>query len=145
MDHRSHNQILKLKDTEGKQLNTHKEIEYALVWHFQGIAEEPFIDRSQFISDFTKHIPKIVTREDNYNLNRAMNEEEVSKVIKEMQSGKAPGLDGFNVHSFTTCWNIVKQDIMEVVKESRKKKCSEGAQHLFHILDSKGGKYYDTK
>eukprot|EP00253_Pinus_taeda_P008377 PITA_08377 len=74
MDHQSHNRILKLKDTQGKQLNTHKEIESTLVQHFQGIAEEPLIDRTQFINDFTKHIPRLVTREDNYNLNRSVNE-----------------------------------------------------------------------
>ena len=84
MDHRSHNRILKLKYTQGKQLNTHKEKESDLVLNFQGIAEEPLIDRSQFINEFTKHIPKLVTREDNYHLNRPMNEQEVSEVIKEM-------------------------------------------------------------
>ena len=100
VDHRSHNMISKLKDALGKQLSTHKEIESALVQHFQSIAEEPLIDRSQFIKNFTKYIPKLVTREDNYNLNRPVTEEEVNEVIKEMQNGKALGLDGFNVDFF---------------------------------------------
>jgi len=84
MDHRSHNRISKIKDSQGNQLNTHKEIEAALVQHFQGIAEEPLLYRSQFINEFTKHIPKLVTRKDNYNLNKPVNEEEVNGVIKEM-------------------------------------------------------------
>lgn len=63
-----------------------------------------------------------MTREDNYNLNRPVNEEEVSEVIKEMQNGKDPGLDGFNVDFFKACWNIVKQDILDFVEESRKNK-----------------------
>eukprot|EP00253_Pinus_taeda_P017824 PITA_17824 len=113
---------LNVEDTQGKQLNTHKEIEFSLVQHFQGIAEEPLIDRSQFINDFTKHIPKLVTREENYNLNKPVNEKEVSEVIKEMQNGKAPGLDGFNVDLFKPCCNIAKKDILEVVKDSRKNK-----------------------
>jgi len=79
-----------------------------LVQHFQGIAEEPLLDRSQFINDFTKHIPKLVTREDNYNLNKLVSEEEVKKVIKEMKNGKAPGPDGFNVDFFKSCWGIIK-------------------------------------
>lgn len=69
MDHRSHNRISKIKYSQGNQLNTKKEIEVALVKHFQGIEEEPLLDKSQFIKDFTKHIPKLVTREENYNLN----------------------------------------------------------------------------
>jgi len=60
-----------------------------------------------------------VTREDNYNLNRPMMEEEVQEVIKEMHNGKAPGLDGFNVDFFKASWAIVKQDILAVVEDSR--------------------------
>lgn len=48
-----------------------------------------------------------------------MTEEEVSEAIKEMQNGKAPGPDGFNVDFFKACWNIVKQDIQNVVEDSR--------------------------
>ena len=39
-----------------------------------------------------------------------------------MQSGKAPGPDGFNVDFFKACWDIVKKDIFEVVEDSRKYK-----------------------
>jgi len=77
-------------------------------------------DRSRFINQFTQYIPKLVTREDNHNLNRPVSKEEVSEVIKEMQSGKAPGPEGFNVDFFKACWDIVKQDIIEVVEDSRK-------------------------
>lgn len=38
--------------------------------------------------------------EDNFNLNRLVKEEEVSKVLKEMQNGKALDPDGFNVDFF---------------------------------------------
>lgn len=58
---------------------------------------ETLADRSHSIKNFTKNIPKMVTREDNYNLNRPVMEEEVKEVIKEMHNGKAPGPDGFNV------------------------------------------------
>jgi len=91
MEHRSHNKISTIKDSRGNHINTHKEIEAVLVQHFQGITKEPLLDSSQFISEFTKHIPKLVTREDNYNLTRPMNEEEVSEVIKYMKNGKALG------------------------------------------------------
>eukprot|EP00253_Pinus_taeda_P007194 PITA_07194 len=91
-------------------------------WLKEGIAEEPLSDISQFINDFTKHIPKLVTREDNYNLNRPVNEEEARKVIKEMQNGKAPGPNGFDVGFFKACWGIVKHDILDVVEDSRENK-----------------------
>ena len=94
-------------------------MELVLVQHFFNIAEEPLEDRSRFIDHFTQYIPKVVTREDNHNLNRPVSEEEVSEVINEMQSGKAPGPNGFNVDFFKAYWETVKQDILEVVEDSR--------------------------
>jgi len=122
MDHRSHNMISILIDTHGKQLISHKEIESALLQHFQSVVEEPPIDRSQFIKKFIKHIPKLVTREANHILNRPVSEEEVSEVIKQMQNGKYPDLDGFNIDFFKACWQIFKQDILDVVEDSKKNK-----------------------
>jgi len=66
------------------------------------------------------YIPKLVTREDNYNLNKPITEEEIEEVVKEMHNGKAPGSDGFNVEFFKAYWRIVKLDILEVVKDSRR-------------------------
>jgi len=100
MERRAYNRITKLIDTQGKELSMHKDMESILVQHFQNIIKEPILDRSLFIKSFTQHIPKLVTREDNYNLNRLVMEEEVNEVIKEMHNRKAPGLDGFNVDFF---------------------------------------------
>ena len=120
MKHRAHNRITKLLDLQGKELNTHKEMESVLMQHFQSIAEKNNVDRSQFIKSITNNIPKLVTMEDNHNHNRLVTEEEVNEVIKEMHNGKAPGPDGFNVDFFKTCWEIVKVDILDVVEDSRK-------------------------
>jgi len=104
MAHRAHNKITKIKDSQGIELVSHKDMESSLVQHFFNIAKDPMEDRSRFIDQFTQYIPKLVTRENNHNLNRPISEEEVSEVIKEMQSGKAPGPDGFNVDFFKACW-----------------------------------------
>jgi len=90
-----------------------------LVQHFRGIAKETILDREHFFKALTRHIPRLVSREDNFNLNGPVTKEEVSEVLKEMQNGKAPGPDGFNVDFFKACWNIVKQDILNVVEDSK--------------------------
>ena len=108
LDHRSHNRISKLKDSQRKELVSHKEMEFVLFQYFLSIAEEPLVNRTRFINKFPKSIPKFATREDNHNLNRRVSEEEVSEVINEMQNGKALGLDGFNVDFFKACWKTVK-------------------------------------
>jgi len=70
----------------------------------------------------TMHIPKLVTSKDNHNLNRLVSEEELSELIKEMQSGKEPSPDCFNVDFFKARWDTIKQDILEVVEDSRQHK-----------------------
>eukprot|EP00253_Pinus_taeda_P002455 PITA_02455 len=111
--HRNNNRIVKLTDHHGVERNTHEEMEEVLVQHFQRIAEEITADRSQFTKKFTQYIPKLISKEDNYNLNRPVTEEELEEVITEMHNGKAPGPDGFNVDFFKTCWRIIKHDILE--------------------------------
>jgi len=90
-----------------------------LIKNFRGIAEENTLDRVPYIKDLIKHIPKLVSREDNCNLSIPVTEKKVSEVLKEMQNGKAPVLDGLNVDFFKSCWNIVKEDIIRLVEDSR--------------------------
>jgi hypothetical protein len=37
-----------------------------------------------------------------------------------MPNGKAPGPDGFTVDFFKACWDVVKQDIYDIVEDSRR-------------------------
>eukprot|EP00253_Pinus_taeda_P003668 PITA_03668 len=100
------------KSRHGIERDTHEEMEKVFLQHFQKIAEETLEDRYQFMEKLTQYITKLVTREDNFNLNRPVTVEEIEEAMKEMQNGKAPGLDGFNVDFFKACWKIVKQDIL---------------------------------
>ena len=70
LDQRSHNRISKLEDSQGEELVSHIEIESFLVKHFLSTAEELQVDRSWFINKFTKYLSKLVTREENHNLNK---------------------------------------------------------------------------
>eukprot|EP00253_Pinus_taeda_P024397 PITA_24397 len=99
---------------------SHKNIEAVLVQHFKGIKKENNLDIDQCIKEITKNIPKMVSREDNFNLNKLVTKEEVSEVIRDMHNGKALGPNGFNVDFFKACWNVVKQDILNVVEDSRR-------------------------
>eukprot|EP00253_Pinus_taeda_P022660 PITA_22660 len=115
MANKAHNRISLIKDERGNNLNSHEEIEMVLVQHFKNIAQETCYDREYYIREITKNIHRTVSREDNVNLYKTMMEEEVSGVLNEMQNGKVPGPDGFNVDFFKACWNIVKQDILQII------------------------------
>lgn len=130
MANRVDNKISWIKDKDGKIHTSHGDIDSILVQHFRGITQGINSDREQSIREVTNYIPKLVSREDNFNLNMPVTEEEVSEVLKEMHNGKAPGLDGFNVDFFKACWNIVKQDILNVVEDSRLNKT------IFKVLNT---------
>lgn len=122
MANRAYNRISTIKDENGQLQNTHKSIEAVLLQYFWNSTWENNLDREHSIKEITRHIPKLVSREDNFNLNKPVTKEEVSEVIKEMKNYKAPGPDSFNVDFFKACWHIVKQDILEVVEDSRSSK-----------------------
>jgi hypothetical protein len=71
------------------------------------------------IQRITKHIPRLVTEEQNNNLNKPIAKEENDQVIQEMPNGKAPGPDGFTVELFKSCWEVVKHDVYRVGGDSR--------------------------
>jgi len=50
---RAHNKILKIKDQDGIEQESHKEIENTLVSQFHGISQEPNKDRSEAIQRIT--------------------------------------------------------------------------------------------
>ena len=120
MARRAHNKILKIKDQDGIEHESHQEIESTMVRHFHGIAQEPHQYRSKAIQRITWHIPRLVTEEQNIFLNNPIFTEEVDQDLQEIPSGKAPGPDGFTVELFKAYWEIVRHDIYKVVEDSRR-------------------------
>lgn len=108
-------------------------MDYVLLQHFLSIAKDPLLDNSWFINEFIGYIRKLVTSGDNHNINRPVCEAEVSEVINEMQNGKAPSSDGFNVDFFKACWKKVKQDILDVVEDSRRSRLFLKAGNAYFI------------
>ena len=49
---------------------------------------------------------------------RVIEREEVEEAVLQMEKGKAPSPDGFTINFFH-CWDLVKEEIWEVVEESR--------------------------
>jgi hypothetical protein len=50
-------------------------------------------------------------------LERAFEEEEVRKVELAMVGNKAPGPDGISMAFFQACWDVLRGDIMEVLRD----------------------------
>eukprot|EP00253_Pinus_taeda_P008568 PITA_08568 len=122
MDYRNANKILELKSSEGGILRNHKDISDLLSNHFSNIAREPNVNREAAIQEITNAIPNSITGEQNWSLRKRITMEEVEEAVRSMPNDKAPGLDGFTINFYKVCWEIVKNDIWEVVEDSRRSK-----------------------
>eukprot|EP00253_Pinus_taeda_P013571 PITA_13571 len=105
MANRAHNRISSIKDEGGNLRNSHEEIEALLVQHFRGIAKETCSGREHSIRDLITHIPRLVSREDNFDLNRPVTEEEISEDLAQTPDKFRP---------ITLC-NVVYKIISKVV------------------------------
>lgn len=118
--HRRHvNRITHLEDSQGNITREHSKIEEELLKYYQDLLMEPKKDRTESIQRVIGHIPSLVTLEKNAALTRPITQEEVDQAVKTMPPGKAPGPDGFTPDFFYHSWDLVRQEVWEVVEESR--------------------------
>jgi len=61
MARRAHKKIMKIKDQDGIEQESHKEIKTTLVNHIHGISQESNQDRTEAIQRITQHMPHLVT------------------------------------------------------------------------------------
>lgn len=62
-------------------------------------------------------ITKIVLEEDNARLLAPPSKDEWKVVAKSIPVDSSPRLDGFGLDFFLTCWEFIKVDLLDVVKE----------------------------
>jgi hypothetical protein len=92
------------------------QIKVAAEIHFQRLYKEEGSDCEEVISDFLSHIPSLIRRNDNSVLMKPFSEEEICNVIWSMEPDKAPGPDGFSIHFYRACWDIIKSDLLRMIK-----------------------------
>lgn len=109
-----------MKSSEGQVLETQHHIEQELVNFYTGLLSETKEERARDTASITQNIPKLVTLDHNAMLMRPIEHEEVEEAVFQMEKGKAPGPDGFTVDFFQQCWDLVKEEVWEIVEESRR-------------------------
>jgi hypothetical protein len=104
---------------EGETLHSHADLENHLVDYFQDLLTEPIPDRSEAISQITRHVPTLVTQEQNEALLRPFTIEEVDQALQDTPKCKAPGPDGFTSDFFHYCWPMIRTEVWEILEDSR--------------------------
>jgi hypothetical protein len=102
------------------KIQQHADVEKELLTYYHSLLTEPPTDRSQAIASILKHIPKEVTKEKNEALMRPITQEEVDQSLKATPLGKAPGPDGFTSDFFHYCWSFIREDVWEIIEDSRR-------------------------
>lgn len=94
-------------------------------------------------------IPKLISEDDNKLLLQHFSMEEVKKAVFTLGADKSPGPDGFPAFFFQKIWEVVKDDILAMVEESREKRhMSKDLNSTFIALipkKPKVGSFDDTR
>ncbi|KAI0493542.1 hypothetical protein KFK09_023660 [Dendrobium nobile] len=109
---RSH--IHKIFDANGVAVSTDEAICDSGVNYFKNI----FNSSSNCLPITNPHvIPKLISDDDNLLLSQIPSEEEIFKVINDLKSNAVSGPDGFTTKFFQNNWAIIKEDVINAVKD----------------------------
>ena len=103
-------------------MEEHQEIFDELTQHFSQLLTEPNHERQEAIRRVTQHIPSLFNSEHNHSLMQPITMQEFEAAVEQMVDGTSPGPDGFTIDFFHQCWSLLKDEVLELVEEYRKKK-----------------------
>jgi hypothetical protein len=116
---RHSNKITHLISEAGETITSHADMENTLIDYFQNLLSEPLQDRREAIHKITRHVPSLVTQEQNSMLLRPITIEEVDEALQQTPKNKAPGPDGFTSDFFHHCWPMIRTEVWEILEDSR--------------------------
>lgn len=122
VQHRQQNKIYRLKARDGTILEEQRPIEQELIRYYSELLSKQEDEDQRSRRNITQHIPKLVTQDHNSLLMRPIEWEEVEEAVMQMEKGTAPGPNGFTVDFYQFFWDLVKEEVWEIVEESRKSK-----------------------
>jgi hypothetical protein len=114
------NRITQIVLYQGLDIQKHTDIEKELLSYYKNLLSEPPIIRTQAIDSILKHIPKEVTKEQNEALMHPTTQEEFDQALRDTPLGKSPGPDEFTMDFLHHSWDIIREEVWEIIKYSRK-------------------------
>ncbi|XP_060211804.1 uncharacterized protein LOC132639369 [Lycium barbarum] len=106
-------QIRRIQGQNGVWLEEREEVVNEAISFFQDqFAKEP--DPSNF--GILDHVPRMVTEEQNDRITVLPNKEEVKEIVFKLNGESAAGPDGFTGLFYQFCWDIIGEDVTNMVK-----------------------------
>lgn len=129
----SKNHIAEIKTAEGQVCKGFNQVKATAEIHFRNLYSEGTHGNEEEAADFLSNIPLLISPEDNTTLSRCTTEEEIIKVIWSMEADKAPGPDGFTIHFYKSCWDIIKSDLQKMIRGFMKKAKIGGGTNFTYL------------
>lgn len=107
------------KTRDGEWVHSFNYVAGEGVRHFQNLFMEKRGRLIQEILDVLSKIPSMFTEEMNLVPEEIVSEQEVLVALSLMQKGKSHGPDGFTVEFFIGFYELLKEDVLMVVRESQ--------------------------
>eukprot|EP00253_Pinus_taeda_P017553 PITA_17553 len=131
----SQNHIAEIKTLEGQVYKGFDQVKGVVETHFRNLYNNGIQGDEEEVSDFLSNIPILVNADENTALCRPITNEEVIKVIWSMEVNKAPGPDGFTIHFYQSCWEVLKTDLLKMIRGfMRKAKIGGGINSTYLAL-----------
>jgi len=80
---------------------------------------EPKPDKMRHIEKITRNIPQLVLEEQNATLLHLVDIPELEEAARKMKLGTTPGPDGFTTNFFHNCWDLIKEEVLQIIEDSR--------------------------
>lgn len=104
--------VHQIHDASSEWISTLSVVAAFAVDYFQGLLISGISQFQQSYFDFT---PSLVTVEDGANLYRKLDMDKVRHVVFSIDPDSVSGLDGFCSKFYQCCWDIINNDLLEVV------------------------------
>eukprot|EP00253_Pinus_taeda_P008941 PITA_08941 len=115
------NTIWKLRDPDGSEASSFEDLSRMGKRHFQNLfTAQGGITLAEIIRT-AQSFPRFVDEEEAENLMEVVTKEEVEHVLKSMAKDKSPGPDGWTSELFNHFFELIGDELTEVVNESRRK------------------------
>jgi hypothetical protein len=96
-----------------------KEIKKVAHSFFKDLFIAPEADPLDLMSYPLSSVPEMVGNAENQKLSAPISMQEIRSALQQMEPDKAPGLDGFTIRFYNSCWPIIKKDLLRMVKKSQ--------------------------
>eukprot|EP00253_Pinus_taeda_P011273 PITA_11273 len=115
------NTIWELKNEHGQQVSSQKNLARLATEHFCGIYKAPADVNILEIMRMAEHFPRFIEQEDSEELLKEVTMAELEATLKWFQKDKSPGPDGWTIEFYLAFVDLLGNDLLKIVEDSRRR------------------------